>query len=55
MPKPGVFWVLTPPTFLGLHPHFLEGLKKWELERERSKNDGGIEKNLGGKKFLGDV
>ena len=27
---------------LGINtPHFLEGLKKWELERERSKNNGG--------------
>ena len=25
-------------------PHFLEGLKKWELERERSKNEGGSRK-----------
>ena len=28
-------------------PHFLEGLKKWELERERSKNKGDREKFRG--------
>ena len=39
MPKPGVFWVLTPP-------HFLEDPKKWKLERVGNKK-------LGGGKFLG--
>ena len=39
------FFGLTPPTFL-------EGRRKEELERKRSKNDGGDEKNLGGKKIF---
>ena len=51
--EPGVFWVLTPPLFWAYAPHFLDRLKIWELERERSKNDGRIEKNFGGKKYLG--
>ena len=34
MPKPGVFWVLTPP------PHFLKDPKKWKLERVDNKKLG---------------
>ena len=40
MPKPGVFWVLTPP------PPLFGGPKKWKLERVGNKK-------LGGGKFLG--
>ena len=41
VPKPGVFWVLTPPTFLGLQKKFLGAEKMVGLAKK------GHQKNLG--------
>ena len=43
MPKPGVFWVLTPPTFWRT--------QKWKLERVGNKNSGEGNFLCGGKNF----
>ena len=51
VPKPGVFWVLTPPLFWAYNPHFLEGLKNGSW-REAQQKLGELEKNLGGKKIF---
>ena len=47
VPKPGVFWVLAPPTFW-------RDLKMGVREGAQQKLGGRVEKNLG-KKFLGGV
>ena len=51
VPKPGVFWVLTPPLFWAYNPHFLEGLKNGSW-REAQQKLGELEKNLGGNKIF---
>ena len=51
VPKPRVFWVLTPPTFLVLQPPLFRGCEKVQVRGEVVKNFG-VEKYLGeGKHF----
>ena len=49
VPKPGVFWVLTPPTFLGLHPPLFREAQEWKVEGVVRKIRGERE-NLGRQK-----
>ena len=51
VPKPGVFWVLTPPLFGSYTPHFLEDPKKWKLERA-GKIFYAVKKILGAEKIF---
>ena len=52
MPKPGVFWVLTPPNFFGFTtPTFWRYLRMGAGEGVQQKL-GGLEKNLEGKKIF---